>query len=71
MQWLLQPWPWWFSGILIGLMVPGLYILSGKGFGVSSSFRHLAAMCLPNSKVSYLESIIGIVASGIWCWLPV
>ncbi|MFT5194925.1 MAG: hypothetical protein ACI85U_001938, partial [Candidatus Promineifilaceae bacterium] len=26
---ILQPWPWWFSGILIGLTVPALYIFSG------------------------------------------
>ena len=27
MDWLLQPWPWWLSGILMGLTVPGLYHL--------------------------------------------
>ena len=56
MEWLLQPWPWWLSGILIGLMVPGLYILSGKAFGISASLQHLSAMCAPNSKFSYLRN---------------
>ena len=55
MEWLLQPWPWWLSGILIGLMVPGLYILSGKAFGISTSLQHLGAMCSPNSKFGYLS----------------
>lgn len=64
MQWLLQPWPWWLSGILIGLMVPGLYILSGKGFGISSSFRHLGALCMPNSQINYLKEHNW--RSGIW-----
>ena len=54
-EWLLQPWPWWLSGILIGLMVPGLYILSGKAFGISSSLQHVGAMCSPNSQFSYLR----------------
>lgn len=55
MEWLLQPWPWWLSGILIGLTVPLLYILSGQAFGISSSLRHMGAMCSPNSKLDYLN----------------
>ena len=38
MDFIMQPWPWWFSGILIGLTVPLLYILTGQGFGISTSF---------------------------------
>ena len=56
MEWLLQPWPWWLSGILIGLTVPLLYILSGQAFGISSSLRHMGAMCSPNSKLDYLKA---------------
>lgn len=56
MDWLFAPWPWWLSGILIGLMVPGFYLLSGKAFGISSSFRHLGAMCTPNLKLDYLRN---------------
>ena len=56
MEWLLQPWPWWLSGILIGLTVPLLYILSGQAFGISSSLRHMGAICSPNSKLDYLKA---------------
>lgn len=42
-----QPWPWWVSGPLIGLMVPVLLILGNKPFGVSSSMKHICAACLP------------------------
>lgn len=42
-----QPWPWYISGPLIGLMVPLLFILGNKSFGISSSLRHLCAACLP------------------------
>jgi len=42
-----QPWPWYVSGPLIGLMVPLLLILGNKAFGISSSLRHLCAACVP------------------------
>jgi uncharacterized membrane protein YedE/YeeE len=54
-DWILQPWPWYVSGPLIGLMVPALLVLSGKSFGISSSFRHITAICFPNSKFTYLS----------------
>ena len=75
-EWLLQPWPWWFSGVLIGLMVPALYLLLGKGFGISTSLRHLGSICFPNSTLSYLKNnnwrlgiwniilVIGIIIGG-------
>ena len=31
MELIMQPWPWWLSGILIGLTVPLLYFLAGRG----------------------------------------
>src|SRR5688572_5641071 len=42
-----QPWPWYIAGPLIGLMVPLLLILGNKSFGISSSFRHICAACVP------------------------
>lgn len=44
---LLKPWPWYVSGPLIGLMVPGLLFLGGRTFGISSSFKHICAAALP------------------------
>lgn len=42
-----QPWHWAVSGILIGLTVPTLLLLGNKKLGVSSSLRHVCAMCVP------------------------
>ena len=55
MQWLMQPWPWWLSGILIGLTVPLLYLLAGKAFGISTSLQEIGALCAPHSKLEYLS----------------
>lgn len=42
-----NPWPWYVAGPLIGLMVPVLLLLGNKTFGISSSLRHICAMCFP------------------------
>jgi hypothetical protein len=44
---LYEPWPWYIAGPLIGLTVPGLLIMGGKKFGLSSNFRHVCAACFP------------------------
>lgn len=44
---ILQPWPWYIAGPLIGLTVPALLILGNKTFGISSSLRHICASCFP------------------------
>jgi uncharacterized membrane protein YedE/YeeE len=49
-----QPWPWYISGPLIGLMVPLLLLLGNKPFGLSSSFKHLCAICTP-VKVDFFD----------------
>lgn len=69
------PWPWYFSGILIGLMVPLLLIFGNKQFGISSSLRHVCAAVLP-AKTSFfkydwkkeswnLYFVAGIIIGGI------
>lgn len=74
-EFLKQPWPWYIAGPLIGLMVPALLIFGNKTFGVSSSLRHVCAVCLP-SKIPYfsydwkkeawnLFFVGGILAGGI------
>lgn len=52
---ILGPWSPVVSGIIIGLMVPALYLILGRRFGVSSTLRHIGAMCLPNAKPDYLR----------------
>ena len=49
-----QPWPWYVSGPLIGLMVPILLIAGNKSFGISSSLRHICAACIP-SKIPFFQ----------------
>ena len=55
LEWILEPWPWYVSGPLIGLTVPLLLLLTGKNLGISSSLRHIGAACAPRSKLPYLS----------------
>lgn len=52
---ILQPWPWYVAGPLIGLTVPLLLFLSGKSLGISSSFRHYCSILLPKSALAYIR----------------
>lgn len=47
MELLREPWPWYITGPLIGLIVPALLLLGNKHFGISSNFRHICAACFP------------------------
>jgi len=49
LHWIKQPWPWYIAGPLIGLMVPLLLLSGNKKFGISSSLRHICAVCFPGS----------------------
>ena len=53
-EWLKQPWPWYVAGPLIGLMVPVLLITGNKAFGISSSLRHICAVCFP-ANISFFK----------------
>ena len=55
MNLLTEPWPWYIGGPLVGLTVPLLLLFVGKPFGISSSFRHLCSICMPNTNVSYIK----------------
>ena len=48
-EWLLQPWPWYVAGPLIGLFPALLLLLGNRAFGVSSSLRHVCAATCPAS----------------------
>lgn len=54
LEFLRQPWPWYVAGPLIGLMVPLLLILGNRSFGISSSLRHVCAMCMP-AKIPFFQ----------------
>lgn len=49
-----HPWPWYIAGPLIGLMVPALLIIGNKSFGLSSSLRHICAVCIP-AKIPFFK----------------
>lgn len=42
-----EPWPWYVAGPLIGLMIPLFLVFGNKSFGISSSLRHICAICVP------------------------
>lgn len=49
-----QPWHWAVAGLLIGLTVPTLLLIGNKKFGVSSSLRHICAMCIA-AKIPFFK----------------
>ena len=49
-----QPWPWYVAGPIIGLTVPLLLLAGNKMLGISSSLRHLCAICFP-ADVPFLK----------------
>lgn len=51
----MQPWPWYVVGPLIGLTVPLLLLVGGKSMGISSSFRHMCSIALPRTRVAFLR----------------
>src|SRR5258708_38765551 len=69
-----KPWPWYITGPLIGMMVPLLLLLGNKKFGISSSLRHICAVCFPGTipffkynwkkEVWNLVFAIGIIAGA-------
>lgn len=70
-----QPWHWAVAGVLIGLTVPTLLIIGNKKFGISSSLRHICAMCIP-AKIPFFQYdwkkeiwnlffVVGVLLGGI------
>lgn len=53
-NWIKQPWPWYVAGPLIGLTVPVLLLIGNKSFGISSSLRHICALCMP-AKIPFFQ----------------
>lgn len=69
-----QPWHWAVAGTLIGLIVPALLLIGNKKLGVSSSMRHLCAICIPKNipffkydwkkEIWNLFFVVGILLGG-------
>ena len=56
LDFLMNPWPWWLTGPLIGLAVPLMILVGGRNLGISSSFRHICPAVLPRSSLAYFRS---------------
>ena len=50
MSLLRDPWPWWIAGPVIGLTVPLVYMIAGRKWGLSSTFRDMCAAALPTKS---------------------
>jgi len=70
-----QPWTWYISGPIIGLMVPLSLFIANKTFGISSSLRHICAACMPGNieffkynwrkEVWSLFFVAGVLLGGV------
>lgn len=65
MDQLLNPWPWWVVGPLIGLFVPLMAVL-GKKLGISSNLKHACAVLLPTKNVAYLDYSMKEFVWSLW-----
>ena len=61
-----SPLPWYVAGPLIGLVVPLLLVVGGRGFGISSALRHAcAALPVPDrARPAFLR--YDWRAEGLW-----
>jgi uncharacterized protein len=53
-EFLLQPWPWWLSGMVISAIM-FLMLYFGKSFGFSSNLRTICAVAGAGKKVSFFD----------------
>lgn len=54
MKLLYEPWPWYLTGAVLGLMVPALLIIGNKSLGISSTLRQICAACIP-ANIPFLK----------------
>jgi len=54
MQWIYEPWPWYFGGAMIALII-FLLIMMDKNFGMSSNLRTLCTICGAGKKVDFFK----------------
>ncbi|NOZ68790.1 MAG: YeeE/YedE family protein [Deferribacteres bacterium] len=52
----INPWPWWFGGVLIGLFVPFFYLTANLPLGVSTGYGNLCRAVLPDTKLEALNT---------------
>ncbi|UYW00807.1 YeeE/YedE family protein [Flavobacterium agricola] len=54
MDFIMQPWPWYVGGPLIGIIMI-LLVLLGKSFGFSSNFRNICSLLGAGKSVSFFD----------------
>lgn len=54
MDWIFEPWSWYFSGMMIALVM-FLLILSGKNFGMSANLRIFCSVCGAGKKHTFFD----------------
>lgn len=75
--------PWYVAGPLIGLIVPVVYLYSGRKWGISSTFRDICAITIPRGIEYFtygwreqggwrLAMAAGLIAGGFigHLWVP-
>lgn len=70
-----EPLAWYIAGPLIGLIVPLLLILTGKQFGISSSYRYIISIVAKRTPYFQYERgmdanqlifALGLILSGVF-----
>ncbi len=54
LDFLMQPWPWWFSGIIISTVM-FLMLFFGKSFGFSSNLRTICTIAGAGKRVKFFD----------------
>ncbi len=54
MNWIYEPWTWYFSGLMIAFVM-FLLLMMGKKFGMSSNLRTLCTMCGADKKTDFFQ----------------
>jgi hypothetical protein len=54
LEFILQPWPWWFSGIIISAVM-FLMLFFGKSFGFSSNLRTICTIVGAGKRVKFFD----------------
>lgn len=78
MERILDPWPWYVSGPLIGLILPTMLVALRKPLSISSSFQDVCAATLPGRHDYFAYDwrrnawrfafVAGIVIGGVVAW---
>lgn len=54
MNWIYEPWPWYFSGLMIAIVM-FLLILAGKNFGMSANLRTFCTVCGAGKRTHFFQ----------------